>query len=193
MNTSFIDYVALMLINMVAAFVILAWYVYKGMDDPDQAKWAPAFAMPGVVALLSGFRMAWTWPLPGPYGMAYGEMSVLLGILFAAAAVALWKQWDLLPISIYAFFAGLAAVLLGVRIIDLKLTAQPAMSGIGFILSGLGGVFAAPTLCLRTNRYLRTLGALMLLAAAAIWAVSGYVAYWMHTQFFQHWVPLLPR
>ncbi len=83
-------------------------------------------------------------------------------------------------------------MLLGVRIIGLHLTATPALSGIGFILSGLAGVFAAPTLLyLRGNLSYRMMAAVVLLAVAAIWAVIGGGGYWMHMKGFAGWSPVV--
>lgn len=185
----FVDYIALMLVNMAAGLFILAAYVYFGLDDPDQKRWVPAFAMPGLVALVSGLHMIFVWPLPGPFNSAFGETSVLLGVLFTGAALALAAGWNLLPTAVYAFFAGLAAIVIGVRVIGLNLTLRPDVTGMGFILSGLGGVFAAPMLFLRENRPLRIAGAVVLAMAAAIWAFTGYASLWGHMQSFAGWQP----
>lgn len=185
----FIDYLTLMLVNMVAGLCILAAYLWKGIDEPDQAKWAAAFAMPGSVALLCGFHMIMTWPLPGSFNSAYGELSVLFGVLFAGAAVALAKGRDLLPVALYAPFAGLASAVIGVRFVDLGMSSAPLMTGAGFVLTGLAGLFAAPTIYFRSNRGLRAAGVVVLLAAAAIWALTGYVSLWMHMETFANWAP----
>ncbi len=176
----FIDYVTLMLINMVAGLVVLAWFLWSDLDKPHTARWAPAFAMPGLVAVVCGFAMSFSWPLPQPYNVAYGESTVLFGILFLAAAWCLAKEWDVLPLGIYAFFAGWVAVLIGIRIIQLGLTQKPGLSGIGFIVTGLGGVMAGLILTYRKNLILRRLGAIVLTLAAIIWAMTGYMAYWYH-------------
>lgn len=175
-----IDYVTLMLINMTAGLVTLAWFLWTAIDSEGRAKWAPAFLIPGLVAVICGFRMTFTWPLPAPYSMLFGEMSVLLGALFVAAAWALAKGWSMLPLGIYAFFAGSAAILLGVRLITLSLTKSPALSGAGFILTGLAGVFTGLALWQYKVKLLRAAGAAVLLAAAAIWALTAYLAYWSH-------------
>ncbi len=180
----FIDYVTLMLINMTAGLVILAFFLLKGIDKENKGEWAPAFGICGAVASICGFTMTFTSPILKPYDMAYGEMSVLFGGLFLGTAWALAKGWDLLPLTIYAFFAGAAAVLLGVRIIHLSLTQGPILSGVGFILTGLGGMAAGFTLLQRKDKEkykaTRVLGAVTMLAAAAIWALTAYMAYWMH-------------
>ena len=185
----FIDFLTLMLINMSAGLVLLAWYVAKGMDDPDQPKWAPAFAVPGLIALLNGLRIAWLWPLPGSYNVAYGDTSVLFGVLFLGAAWSLAAKRDLMPLAVYAFFAGLAATVVGVATIAMGLTKFPVLSGAGFILTGGAGIFAGVTLYLRKNMAVRVVGTLVLLAAAAIWAFNGYGGYWMHLSGFAKWMP----
>jgi putative membrane protein len=176
-----IDYVTMMLINMTGALVILSLFLLKGLDKEENRQcWSPAFGICGLVAVICGFVMTFTSPLPKPYDTSFGEMSVFLGVLFLGAAWALAKGWSLLPLSIYSFFAGSAAMLLGVRIIDLSLTKSPPLSGIGFILTGLGGVMAGLILWQHKVRLLRILGALVMLAAAAIWGLTGFWAYWMH-------------
>jgi putative membrane protein len=189
----FIDYVPLLLINMATGLCMLAHFVYAGLDAPDPKRWVPGFATVGIIATLAGLHMSWTWPLPGSYNVAFGELSVFLGILFLGAALALDKGWDLTVVTIYAFFAGLAAIVLGIRIGQLGLTKTPQLTAVGFLLSGAGGVFALPVLYLKQNRALRVTGALMLIAAAAIWAVIAYVAYWNHMSDYAKWVPATMR
>jgi putative membrane protein len=176
-----IDYVTLMLINMAAGLFLLGCFVWRDLDTPeDTGRWVPAFAICGLVAAIGGFAITFTWPLPKPYSSAYGEMSVLFGVLLLGLALALAKRWELLPLSIYAVFAGAAAVLLGVRIIDLGLTTHPILSGVGFILSGICGIFSPVVVWQRDKKELRIIGSLVLFAASAIWAWTGYIAYWMH-------------
>jgi putative membrane protein len=175
-----IDYVTLMLVNMIAGLVVLALFLWWGFGCEDRRHWAPALALPGVVATVSGFAMASTWPIPEPYSMAFGEMSVFFGVLFLGAAWALACRWSLVPLGIYAFFPGAAAILLGVRLIDLSLTRMPWLSGIGFVVTGVGGLFAGVTLLLGRYKVLRIAGGLVMLAAAALWVPTGYIAYWDH-------------
>lgn len=190
----FIDYLTLLLINMTAGYCLLSSYVYWGLDDPLNKRWVPGFAIVGFIALIFGAHMTLTWPLIGQYNSAYGEMSVFFGVIFLGAALTIARGWSLLTVAIFAFYAGAAAVLLGLRIMSLGLTRTPALAGIGFILSGLAGVFAAPTFrWLRQNRPFRTLAAFVLGAAAVIWAIIGYLAYWGHMEGFAGWVPLAAR
>ena len=185
----FIDYVTLLLINMTGGLFVLAHFLVKGLGAPDRRPWAPALAIPGVVGLVNGLHMTWTWPLPGAYNSAFGEMSVLLGILFLGAALSAGKNWSLAPVGTYAVFGGVASIILGVRFIDLGMTQTPLLSGIGFILTGLCGVLICPAFHWRANRTLRTSVAMVLVLAALIWAFTGYKAYWNHMERFSAWRP----
>jgi putative membrane protein len=133
-------------------------------------------------------------PVTGAFNIAYGETTLLFGVLFIATSVALAMSWDLYSITLYAFFVGLTSILIGIRIINLDLTRRPLISGIGFILTGLGGVLAAPSfIYFKTNQVWRTAGAIVLLLAALIWAFTGYMAYWGHLEGFSNWQPLPMR
>ncbi len=191
----FIDYVPLMLVNMMAGLVLVAWYVYSGLEgSPEEQKgWAAGFGVVGLVAMATGLYMIFTWPLPSVYNVTHGELTVLFGAVYLGAAVALWRGWNLGPVTVYAFFAGLAAVVVGVRVINLGLTLSPLLSGAGFILTGLAGVFSGPTLVLRKKRIWRVAVAVVLLATAGLWGVVGYGAYWDHLKGFAKWTPATMR
>ena len=178
-----IDYVALMLLNMTAGFVVLALFLLMGLEG-DRKRWVAPFAMVGLVAAVCGFEMCFTWPLMGAYNSAFGETSVLLGVIYLGIALSLAKEWNLAPIAIYGILAGLAAVVLGVRIMDLKMTMQPQLSGVGFMVSGVGGILAVLAFCAPAKKALRSTGAVVLLVAALIWAMTAFPAYWMHMENF---------
>ncbi len=175
-----VDYVTLMLVNMAAGFFLLGCFVRRGLDTEDRINWAPAFGICGLVAAVCGFAMTFTWPLPKPYSMAFGEMSVLLGVLLLGTAWALAKGWELMPLTIYAVFAGAAAILLGVRIIELGMTNNPILSGVGFILSGAAGMFSPVVVWQSEQKELRIVSSIGLFAVSGIWAWTGCLAYWIH-------------
>ncbi|MBD2066421.1 DUF981 domain-containing protein [Leptolyngbya sp. FACHB-671] len=186
----FIDYISLMLINLTAGLALLAAYLYFGLGSSNQRRWIPGFGIVGAIALLTGFHMTLTWPVPGSFNIAFGETTVLFGILFVGTALTLAMGWELLTLGIYGFFAGLVSLLIGVRIINLELTQISLLAGTGFILVGLGGVFAAPTLYIKETRLLRTIGGTVLIAAAFVFAYIGLTAYWVHLANFSTWQPL---
>ncbi len=187
----FIDYLTVLMINLAAGTALLAYFVLKGITSEDNKGFAAGFAVVGLIALVGGAHMSLNWPLPGSYNIGFGESTLLFGAVFLGAALAVAKGWDLMPISIYAFFAGIEALLVGIRIIDLGLTKSPLISGIGFILAGLGGVAAAPGLALlKKNQTFRYLAAGTLILVSLFWAYTFYNTLWGHMDSFSSWVPL---
>jgi putative membrane protein len=185
----FIDYLATMLINLVAALFLVALYLVVGIDKPDQRRWVPGFAITGLIFLVGGWHLLSAWPLPGSFNIAFGAAALLFGAVLAGTALAQAFCWDLLTVAIFAFFAGLAAIIMGIRIINLGMSQDPVLAGIGYILAGLGGVLATPVWYLRRYAWIRWLAALILLVAAVIWAITGYGAFWEHLSSFSKWAP----
>jgi putative membrane protein len=186
----FIDYLTLIMINLVAGTVLLAYYIFTGMDAKDQRPYAAGFGIVGLLGLILGLTLTFTWPLPGSYNVGYGETTTLFGAVFLGTGIALALGWDLIPVAIYSFFAGVDAIIVGMRIISLGLTKEPLISGVGFVLAGLGGVFAYPFLkWFKGNKILRYVGAAVVLVSALVWAVTFYGSLWSHMETFAKWVP----
>lgn len=184
----FIDYLTLMLINMAAGLAILALFVLKYLDG-DRKKLAPGLLVSGFVALVTGLHEIFTWPIIGSYNIPFGEMSVLFGVLLLGGAIALLRDWELLSLGIYATFAGAAAILLGVRIYTLRMTAEPLAAAGGFALTGLIALLSLPIYFLRGSRAVRVLATLALAGAAALWATFAMLGYWAHLANFAKWLP----
>jgi len=186
----FIDYLTLIMINMVAGTALLAYYLWRGIDEADQRPYAAAFFGVGLLSLITGLQLSFTWPLPGSYNVGYGDATTLFGIVFLTTALALWQGWNLIPVAIYAFFAGVDAIIVGVRIFSLQLTKEPLLSAIGFVLAGLSGVGAAPFfLWFRNNRAVRLIAIALLVLTTILWAVTFYGSLWDHLESFSKWVP----
>lgn len=189
----FIDYLTLIMVDLLAGLGLLAYYLYTAPDRQDRS-YAAGFGAVGLLGLILGLAMVFTWPLPGSYNIIFGEATTLFGLVFLAAALALGLGWDLRPVSVYAFFAGLYAILGGARIISLGLTKEPLLSGLAFILVGSVGLLAAPLArLLWTRPVLRRLAALGLLGMAVLWSVTFVSALWGHLESFQKWLPLTMR
>ena len=184
----FIDYLTIMLVNLAAGLAIMALFVVKYING-DRKKVAPGLLVSGFLALVTGLHEIFTWPIIGSYNIPFGEMSVLFGVLFLAAAIAILKEWDLLSLGVYAVFAGAASILLGIRLYSLKMTNEPLVAAGGFILTGLMAVLSLPAYYLRKSLVVRILAALGLLGAAAIWAAFAGLGYWAHLQNFSKWLP----
>jgi putative membrane protein len=178
------------MINLVAGTVLLAFYLWRGIDEQDQRPYASAFFITGLVSLITGLQISFTWPLPGSYNVGYGDATTLFGVVFLGTAIALWQRWSLIPISLYAFFAAIDALIVGIRIWSLQLTKEPLISAIGFVLAGFSGLGVFPFLMwFRENKIVRWIGILLLLGTALLWAITFYGSLWDHLASFSNWVP----
>ena len=186
----YIDYLTLMLINVVAGLVLMAAWVFFDVGTARERRWVPGLLMSGFLALVTGLHMIFTWPLPGSFNILYGEMSVFFGMLLLGLAFVIMFGLDLLAVAIYAEFVGAAALLIGIQVLNLGLTKNPALSGVGFIWMGLIGLGAVPMLRLHGVPAFRVFGAVGLLIGAVLWAVVGYAAYWGHVAPFAKWKPV---
>ncbi len=185
----FIDCLGMLLVNMVAGLVMLACYAARGITAENQRAWTPGFAATGLIALAGGLFICFTWPLIGAFNTAFGEPAALFGVTFLALALATWTGMGLTGVGIYAAVSGVAAIVVGCRIIDLHITAQPVMSGVGFILTGLAGVLLLAAAWLKQNAAFRAVFATVAVLAALLWALTGYGAMWMHVKTFENWKP----
>ena len=184
----FIDWLSLLLVNMMVALVLHALFMGRFIEK-EPKKIIPGFLLTGAIALIAGFRMVFTWPLPGPYNIIYGELSVLLGGFLFMAGLAVNFGWDLITIGIYALFGGAVSVLLGIRILNLNLTSEPLIAALGFIITGATAIITLPALAFPKMKWLRMVVALAALVSALIWILVGFPAYWAHIEAFGKWAP----
>src|SRR5512138_974136 len=124
----FIDFLTLVMINLVAGTALLAFYLWRGIDEKDQRAYAAAFFGVGLISLVTGLQISFTWPLPGSYNVGYGDATTLFGVVFLATSIALFFGSSLIPVSIYAFFAAVESIIIGVRIFSLGMTKEPLIS-----------------------------------------------------------------
>ncbi len=192
----YVDFLTLMLVNLTAGFFLLAHFAYRGLGKSEAEDgyrgWMPGFALVGFIAIVTGLVMIFTWPLPGSNNIAFGENSVLFGGVFLATGLAFGRRLKLQSLAVFALLAGIVAIVVGSRILDLGMTKDPALSAAGFILSGAGGILASGALAfqrIRANRFFRLGFALVVLAAGVIWAVVAFDGYWSHLSSFSTWKP----
>ena len=185
----FVDYLAVMLVNLGAGLALGAHYLYMKPDKQFRKSWAAGFFAVGLVGLLTSVPMTLDWPLPGGYNVAYGEPALLLSALFLAAAMTLVFEWEPLIPAIYGFFAAIYAVVIGIRIYNLHLSSDPFAAFMGYLLTGIGGMLVLPTLQWHDNRTLRVLTAIILGLAALLWLFIGYQAGWGHVADFAKYLP----
>lgn len=185
---TWVDYITVMLANMLGALLLLAAFVVCGIGREDRRAWAPPFLVTGLIALVTGLHMTITWPIPAGVGQAYnaafGETTVLFGALLLGAGIALGKNWSLQPLSVLAVPAGAVAIVIGALILKHEMTRAPAVSAVGFIAAGAAGLIAPAVVYCRAKLLPRLIGAALLLIAAAVWALTTFGAYIGH---FARW------
>jgi putative membrane protein len=184
----FVDYLTLMLINLVAGLLLLALHLVFFIER-EPKRLAPGFLLTGFLGAATGLHMILKWPLPGSYNIAFGDMSLLFGALFFFAGLALLREWDPLSLGIYGVLAGVAAVVVGSRILNKGMTSEPLVAFLGYLFTGVGGILVLPAYLLRKSLALRIVVALVLLAGAAVWALIGYGSYWIHLESFAKYFP----
>jgi putative membrane protein len=185
----FTDYLAVMLVGLASGFVILAHYLYRNPEAGERQAWAAGFFAAGLLGLLTSVPMIVLWPLPGAYNIAFGEPALYLSVAFIGAGITLAVRWDPLIPAIYGFFGGLLAVVVGIRIANLGMTSEPALTAIGYISAGLGGMLTLPAINWRNARAIAIAAAVLLGVAAAVFLFIGYMGYWGHLAEFSKWVP----
>jgi putative membrane protein len=188
----FIDFLTLMLLNMSVALFLYALYM-AFFFEKNAKKIMPGFLLVGAVALITGFRMVFTWPLPGSFNIAYGEPTIVLGALFFMAGLAINFGWDLIAVGIYSAFAGAAVILLGLRIFVLNMGSSPLEAALGFIGTGAAAILALPAIALPKMKWIRWLAALAAVVTAAAWVYVAGSAYWSHLDAFSKWPPGGPK
>jgi len=192
----FHDYIPLLLLSTAAGLMAVAFYFWKGLESDNPRPYAAVFAAAGLVSLAVGLHMTLTWPIPAVQladgtslnlmyaNVAFGESSVLFGAIMLAAALAIAKGWNVIHVTIFAFFVGIAAIVMGAQILNLRLTQSPVLTAVGFILTGAIAVASPLVLLQRRIRLYRQVLAMLLVVASAIWAVIAYGAYWSHIERF---------
>ena len=186
-----IDYITLLLVNSIVGLLAGAAFLWKGLDGPNHRPWAAVFAMSGLVLLVMGVHMAATAPMRDVHlgdkvinlhfaNLAFGETSVLFGALLLGVALCLAKGWDLLPMSIYAFFVGVTSIVLGAGIWNHWLTKVPPLAAVGFISAGAGAILTPLALWRPKIKALRRAAAALLALAALAWIATAYPGYWAH-------------
>ena len=111
----FIDFLTLVMINLVAGSVLLAYYLWKGMDEKDQRPYAAAFFITGLVGIVTGFQLSFTWPLPGSFNVGYGDATTLFGAVYRNRHC-LMARLGFDPGLDLFFFAGIDAILVGLTL-----------------------------------------------------------------------------
>lgn len=185
----FVDYLAVMLLNLGAGLALLAHYLYVNPGKEYRRSWASGFFAVGLLGLVTSLPMVIMWPLPGGFNVAFSGPMLFLSTAFLAGGLTLMLEWEPLIPAIYGFFGGIYAIVIGIRLLDLKMGADPTVAFLGFVLTGIGGMLFLPAIYWHKNRTLTIVTAIILGLAAVIWLFTGYDAVWAHILDFAKYVP----
>ncbi|SHH33663.1 DUF981 family protein [Thermosipho atlanticus] len=188
----FVDYLTLFMGDIVAGFALLLFFVWSGMEIEKSKSFAPAFGAVGLIGVISGLHMVLTWPLPGVHNIVFGEAFVLYGFVFLAAAYALAKGWDLMPVTIFALTAGAYAVILSGVILGYGITRNPTETFLAYLGAGLTGILSPIVWKFRNNKVVKTLAIILLILTLLAWFITMYGSLTGHTNpegSFGKWLP----
>ena len=185
-----INYLSLMLLNQSAGLVTLAFWIFLDAGKPAERRWVPGMLMTGLLALLLGLHMVFTWPLPGSANLIYGEMSILFGVLLTGLGFMVLFGVDLLSVGVVGILAGAASLVVSAQMFRLGLAANPLLHGAAFVWMGVLGLGAMPMLRLSGSQAFRVFGAVGLMIGALLWAIIAFQGFWQHSRDAQGWKPV---
>lgn len=179
----FPDYLTIMLVDLAAGLFILTLFLWKLNKPKEYSKYTVGFLMTGFLGLITALPMVLMWPLPGSYNIAFGEPMLFFSIILLAIGFAIEKHWALDSIVIFGVLGSIMAIVVGAQIYNLGMTSSPFFAMGGYVLTGLGGLFAAPLLYYPKSRGykgLLILVTIIFVLAAILWLYIGYSAYIAH-------------
>ncbi|MGC8516809.1 MAG: DUF981 family protein [Candidatus Acidifodinimicrobium sp.] len=176
----FADYLTIMLIDLAAGLFILTLFLWKLSKPKEYSRYTVGFFITGFLGLITALPMVLTWPLPGSYNIAFGEPMLFFSIILLAIGFAIEKRWAFDSIVIFGVLGSIMSIVIGAQIYNLGMTDAPLFAMVGFVMTGLGGLFAAPLLYYPKNKGLLILASVLFILAALLWLYIGYSAYIAH-------------
>lgn len=194
--TGFIDSLAIMLIGLGAGILLVALHVLftvRNKIEISKEKLAlPAMAI-GFFDFISGFIMAFTWPLPGGYNMLFGDPLLLFGLLLLTGGYMVYKGKDPSMMTILSFFLGIYVILGGYAMMAYGLeTGANFLPAFGLYMSSGIAALISPLLLVKPAGAFKALYYIefvLLILAAFIAFFIGYNALLHHLVIFAHYYP----
>ena len=192
----FIDPLAIMLIGLGSGLLLFSLYVIfaaTGRIESAREKLAiPAIAI-GFFDFISGFIMAFTWPLPGGYNMLFGDPLLMFGLLLLTGSFMFYKGKDPSLLTILSFLLGIY-VILGAyaMVVDQLETGANFLPAFGLYLSSGIGALLSPVVIIKPNglsKAIYYIEFIVLLIAAFVAFFIGYNALLHHLVSFAHYYP----
>jgi uncharacterized membrane protein len=129
-----------------------------------------AAGVAGFYLALSGIIISYLWPFTianGVYNVLFGGLATLGGLVLLAGSLALAKNVDLRPITYFATFAGLYAVVDAYAITVYNLTSAPLLAALGYLSFAAPAIFSVPAAQFGNRRWRIVFAGFAFLFAAA--------------------------
>lgn len=176
----FPDYLTIMLIDLAAGLLVLTLFLWKLSKPKEYSRYTIGFFMTGFLGLITALPMVLMWPLPGSYNIAFGEPMLFFSVILLAIGFAIEKHWAFDSIVVFGVLGAIMSIVIGVQIYNLGMTNSPFAAMGGYVLTGLGGLIAAPLLYHPKNKGLLVTATVLFVLAALLWLYIGYSAYFVH-------------
>ncbi len=140
--------------------------------------YAVALAMLGSYLFITGLSISFIWPFGfagGVYNVLFGGSAALGGLVVLAAAIALFLNVDLKPVTYLAAVVGLYLLVAANGILTYGLTREPTLSALWYVLSAIPSLLSVPAFH-TDNRKLRVLFAIFAFLFALAWLFEGVTA-----------------
>lgn len=167
-----INYLTLIMIDLIAGYTLLTYFLAIGLDVERGKGLAAAFGGVGLLNLVLGLGITLTWPLPGSYNILFGEATAMFGIVFLAAGIAIAREWDLYPITLIASIFGIYVLIAGWGIFSLNMTRTPLMTTLLYLLVGITALLAPLGWKKRESGGLLKAGMALTIITALLWFVT---------------------
>ncbi len=167
-----INFLTLVMLDVVAGFVLLTYFLAIGLDTERGKGLAPAFGGVGLLNLVLGLGITMTWPLPGSYNIVFGEAAAMFGIVFLAAGLAIARDWDLYPVTLVAAIFGVYLLIASWGIFSLNMTRTPLMTTVLYALVGLAALLAPLGWKKREDSVILKAGMALTIITALLWFVT---------------------
>ncbi|MEL9998551.1 MAG: DUF981 family protein [Thermoplasmata archaeon] len=192
----FIDSLAIMLIGLGSGLLLVALFVLfsalNKLEDLKEKLAIPAMGI-GFFDFVSGFIMAFTWPLPGGYNMLFGDPLLFFGLLLFLGSYMFYKGKSPSWLTIFAFIIGIYVILGAYAMAADKLeTGANFLPAFGLYLSSGISALLSPILILKpvgAVKALYYLEFIILIVATFVALFIGYNALLEHLVSFAHYYP----
>jgi uncharacterized membrane protein len=155
--------------------IILHYKSSTGLADENTGDLRKGFAIAGGAAgfylFISGMVISFSWPWAissGVYNVLFGGIATLGGLVLLTAAITLFLNANLKPISYFAAVAGLYAFVDTYSMLKYSLTSNPLLSALGYMSFAAPALLSVPATHL-SNKWWRWLFAVFALLFAVAW------------------------